>query len=84
MIVGQCGHCKPVPPGLTARVWITRGGTVFHRSPACEALGDGQARAARFGMEVHRPVQVPLATAMGERRGACIPCFPGYRPGVAG
>ncbi|MGW2373406.1 MULTISPECIES: hypothetical protein [Kitasatospora] len=80
LIVGQCGHCKPVPPGLTASVWTTRGGSVFHRSVACDALADGQARAARTGRDVHQPTRVALADAMAQGRGACIPCFPGYRP----
>ncbi|MEU9080104.1 hypothetical protein AB0D22_36200 [Kitasatospora sp. NPDC048538] len=80
LIVGQCGHCKAVPRGLTASVWTTRGGSVFHRSVACEALADGQARAARFRKEVHEPTRVALADAMAQGRGACIRCFPAYRP----
>ncbi|MFI8453731.1 hypothetical protein [Streptomyces erythrochromogenes] len=80
LIVGQCGHCKPVPHGLTAYVWTTRGGSVFHRTVACEALADGQTRAARFGRDVHQPTRSALADAMAQGRGACIPCFPAYRP----
>ncbi|MFJ3791353.1 hypothetical protein [Kitasatospora sp. NPDC090091] len=53
---------------------------MFHRSVACEALADGQARAARFGRDVHEPTRVALADAMAQGRGACIPCFPAYRP----
>ncbi|GAA2239804.1 hypothetical protein GCM10010430_21430 [Kitasatospora cystarginea] len=80
--MGQCGHCKPVPRGLCASVYTTRGGSVFHRSESCEALHDGQRRAARFGREVHTPERVPVADAMARGRGACIRCFPGYRPTV--
>ncbi|MGW3040954.1 hypothetical protein ACWC9T_13125 [Kitasatospora sp. NPDC001159] len=80
LIIGQCSDCKPAPEGLKAQVWITKGGSVFHRTPGCEALADGQDRAARLGLELHQPTLVSLTEAMAQGRGACIPCFPKYRP----
>lgn len=81
LVVGQCTECSPVPPGLTARVLITRGGQVFHRTVHCEALRDGQRKASRrFHQDVHTPQNVPLSVALAEGRGACRPCFPRYRP----
>ncbi|KUN75776.1 hypothetical protein [Streptomyces griseoruber] len=80
LVVGQCTECSPVPRGLTARVYVTQGGSVFHRATACEALRDGQRKARRFGRETHEPRQVALSVALAEGRGACIPCFPAYRP----
>ncbi|MFI2437172.1 hypothetical protein [Streptomyces sp. NPDC018693] len=80
LVVGQCTECAPVPRGLTARVYVTQGGSVFHRGTACEALRDGQRKARRRGREIHDPRQVPLSVAMAEGRGACIPCFPDFRP----
>jgi hypothetical protein len=38
----QCGGCRQPPPGLTNRVFITRGGKVFHRITSCAALHEGQ------------------------------------------
>lgn len=75
---GQCALCAPVPPGLTARVWITKGGAVYHRTTYCEALRDGQRKARRLGLEIHEPQNVPSSEV--NERGACIVCFPDYRP----
>ncbi|MFF3762965.1 hypothetical protein ACFYYR_02565 [Streptomyces sp. NPDC001922] len=80
LVVGQCTECAPVPRGLTRRVFTTQGGSVFHRTTACEALYDGQRKAQRFGRETHTPRNVALSVAQAEGRGACIPCFPDYRP----
>jgi hypothetical protein len=81
---GQCTDCAPVPRGLVPRVAVTRGGSVFHRSAACEALNEGQDRARRFGQEIHDVRTVALSAAMAQGRGACVVCFPGYRPGRPG
>lgn len=77
---GQCSLCAPIPKGLTGRVVITAGGSVFHRNSACEALKAGQRKARRFGKENHDPKNVALAVALDEGRGACIECFPDHRP----
>lgn len=69
-----------MPRGLTSRVLVTNGGSVFHRTADCEALHEGQRKARRFGRDTHAPQQVPLSAAMAAGRGACIPCFPAYRP----
>ncbi|ARF53080.1 hypothetical protein [Streptomyces gilvosporeus] len=80
LVVGQCTECAPVPRGLTARVFVTKGGSVFHRTTGCGALRDGQRKARRFGRDTHDPLQVALSVALTDGRGACIPCFPLYRP----
>ena len=77
---GQCLHCTPVPDGLVPRVVVTAGGSVFHRSADCEALRDGQRKVRRSGKDTHDPQNVALAVAVADDRGACIPCFPSYRP----
>ncbi|MEV5831787.1 hypothetical protein AB0L25_40135 [Spirillospora sp. NPDC052242] len=80
MIIGQCGLCAPVPEGLAERVYITRGGSVFHARTNCDALQDGQRKASRLGLEIHDANLVPLSDALLQGRGACEICFPGYRP----
>ncbi|MEU7489073.1 hypothetical protein [Streptomyces sp. NPDC042319] len=80
LVVGQCTDCAPVPRGLSARVFITGGGSVFHRSTACEGLLEGQRKARRFGLENHTPENIALAVALEKGKGACILCFPDYRP----
>ncbi|WP_196942800.1 hypothetical protein [Streptomyces sclerotialus] len=69
-----------MPRGLSARVFITRGGSVFHRSTACDGLRDGQRKARRFGKENHTPENIALSVAMAKGKGACILCFPDFRP----
>ncbi|MEV8478108.1 hypothetical protein [Streptomyces sp. NPDC051173] len=80
LVVGQCTECAPVPRGLTGRVFITQGGSVFHRTTDCEALHDGQRKARRFGRDTHDPRDVALPVAMADGHGACIPCFPAFHP----
>ncbi|MFP3986385.1 hypothetical protein U9R90_02560 [Streptomyces sp. E11-3] len=80
LVVGQCTECAPVPRGLVARVYVTSGGSVFHRATNCEALHDGQRKARRFGRDNHVPQQIGVSVALAEGRGACIPCFPDFRP----
>lgn len=83
LILGQCADCAPIPRGLTKSVYVTKGGSVFHRSPTCAALLEGQRKAARFGQEIHDPQRLPLRQAQTDGRGACIPCFPDYIPPAA-
>lgn len=78
LIIGQCADCRPAPDGLIERVWITDGGSTFHRAPTCEALLDGQRKARRQGMNTHDPRQVSLHDAMAKGFGACMVCFPDY------
>ncbi|MFD0901464.1 hypothetical protein [Actinomadura sediminis] len=80
LIVGQCGLCAPVPRGLRKQVYVTQGGSVFHAGTKCEALREGQRKAARFGMEIHDPRLVALNDAFAQGRGACEICFPDYTP----
>ncbi|WP_326690833.1 AAA family ATPase [Streptomyces sp. NBC_01795] len=79
MVVGQCTVCAPAPKGLSAWVYITRGGSVFHRTTGCEALYDGQRKAVRSGRDTHAPQHIPLADVQ-EKRGPCVICFPAHRP----
>ena len=77
----QCGDCRPVPTGLTARVAVTRGGQVFHRSAGCRALREGQRHIVWRGGSPDEAVVVSLGEAQASGRAACIVCFPHYRPG---
>ncbi|NYJ33849.1 hypothetical protein [Nocardiopsis aegyptia] len=79
LLPGECGFCRPAPSGLSERVTITPGGTVFHRTRRCEALVEGQRKAGRMGLEVHDPEVVPLARVLHDRP-PCIHCFPDYAP----
>ncbi|MGW6054997.1 hypothetical protein [Streptomyces sp. NPDC055189] len=81
LVVQQCVDCASVPEGLVKFVYITAGGAVFHRSPACKALEEGQEYAMDMGMETHPRRRVVLAEATGEGRGACAYCFWDYTPG---
>ncbi|MEW2355969.1 hypothetical protein [Spirillospora sp. NPDC029432] len=78
LIVGQCGEaqCAPVPPGLAAHVYVTKGGDCFHRTPRCGALLDGQSYAERLGMNVHDPARTALPVAQSQGYTACSHCFP--------
>lgn len=82
MLPGQCGQrpCKDTPRGLTARVYITEGGDVFHRLATCEALREGQRKARGRGQEIHEPRAMDVLDALAIHRAACIPCFPDYAP----
>ncbi|WEV27096.1 hypothetical protein OYE22_19255 [Streptomyces sp. 71268] len=80
MVVEQCVDCAPAPEGLVKHVFVTAGGSVFHRSSGCKALREGQHYALRLGMENHPPRRVALAEARGEGRGACAYCFWDYQP----
>ncbi|NSC21320.1 AAA family ATPase [Streptomyces albus subsp. chlorinus] len=78
LLAGQCGECRPAPPGLPAKVYVTDGGAVFHRNTTCRALLDGQRRARRLGRDTHDPGLVPLTEALAKGRAACAPCFPAH------
>lgn len=80
LLPGHCLDCAPVPEGLTPRVVTTDGGAVFHRSTGCAALSDGQRKARRWGKDVHDPRNIALSEALSQGRGACLVCFPAYRP----
>ncbi|WP_190082727.1 hypothetical protein [Streptomyces longisporoflavus] len=82
MLVEQCTECAPPPDGLPSHVFVTAGGSVFHRTTRCAGLLDGQRQAGRQGKEIHTPERKPLAEARG-RFGACLICCQGYRPGTA-
>lgn len=80
LIVGQCAECAPIPPGLTRRVIRTSGGTVFHRTVGCQGLLDGQRFADAQGLRTHPAVTMPVGEALAAGLGACLVCFPYYRP----
>jgi hypothetical protein len=72
---GQCVYCKPVPANAPARLWITEGGSVFHRTLGCDGLRDGQRYALRLGMNIHKPRQISYIVAQSSGRGSCEVCF---------
>ena len=75
LLPSQCAACAPPPGGLPVRVYLTKGGSVFHRSRSCGGLQDGQRYAARLGMNTH-PVELIPLSAVRDRLGACEVCFP--------
>ena len=80
LVVGQCADCAPVPAGLTRRVLRTAGGSVFHRTAGCHGLVDGQRFAVAKGMGTHPAVSTAVGEALAAGLGACLVCFPYYRP----
>ena len=75
-VAAWCGECHVARMQMPSRVWRTRGGEVFHRKPACEALVDGQRLAKRRGMTASTPEQVALSEAMSAGLAECVHCFP--------
>ncbi|MFB9904988.1 hypothetical protein [Allokutzneria oryzae] len=71
---GTCVDCRPLPPGVRARVWVTKGGSVFHNDQQCWMLLDGQRKSARQGKETHAAESVSWAEAMTRGLGSCKGC----------
>lgn len=71
----QCAECRPVPPGLTATVFVTSSGQVFHRTPDCQALLDGQAKARSYGHTTRDATRRPLNQARSRDLSPCMICF---------
>ena len=79
-LVHQCAPSRPVPPGLTATVFVSCAGQVFHRSADCRALLDGQAKARHHGHLTHDAVRGPLNQAGARGLSPCIVCFTAAYP----
>jgi len=80
-VAAWCGEseCMAARKKMPVRVWRTLYGETYHRKPTCEALGDGQRNAARYGHQPSSPEQIPLSVAMSAGLAECFHCFP---PGV--
>jgi hypothetical protein len=74
LVRNECIDCRPVRPGLPARVAITSGGAVFHIAKQCEGLHDGWRRLSRSGGTPSDLVWVPIADALAAGRGSCEKC----------
>jgi hypothetical protein len=79
-LLDQCADCRPVPPGLTATVFVSRAGQVFHRSADCRALLDGQATARYYGHTTSDAVRGPLNQARARGLSPCMVCFTAAYP----
>ncbi|GAA1878313.1 hypothetical protein [Streptantibioticus ferralitis] len=75
----QCDHCRMAASGLSAQVHTTKGGSVYHRTPNCAGLKDGQAYARRMRQEIHDVNAVPRSDARA-RLGPCEVCRPDLPP----
>lgn len=53
MIRAYCALCRPLPVGVVARGFRTRGGRAYHNDNGCDWLRKGQRFAGRKGLEVH-------------------------------
>ena len=53
MVPAYCAFCRPLPVGVAARGFRTKGGGAYHNDDHCEWLRKGQRFAERKGMEVH-------------------------------
>lgn len=75
--IAFCHRCRPrdFPP----LVFITSGGSAFHRTPTCELLASGQDRVAQRGGSPAVPEQVAVHVAIGLDRFPCQGCFPEER-----
>jgi hypothetical protein len=76
-IAAYCADCRLAKKGLPQRVWITRAGSVFHKTSSCEGILDGQRYALKKGLNTYDPSQVALPVALAKDRGACGVCFAG-------
>ena len=65
-----CSVCVHADEGS---VWISDGGSAFHRKRDCDALADGQRRVERWGGRISEVHQVARATAPVSRgsRASC-------------
>lgn len=74
-----CAACK-AKSKFGSTVWITTGGSAFHRKPKCEYLVSGQEKVLSKGgsTDVPESVQVGLAQTKGYH--PCLLCYP--RPGT--
>jgi hypothetical protein len=57
------------------QVYISLGGSTFHRSPDCLSLEDGQSKVERSGRQVAPIEQVAPARAISIGRRPCLTCF---------
>jgi hypothetical protein len=53
MVPAFCALCRPLPVGVLARGFRTKGGDAYHNDDCCDWLRKGQRFAARKGRETH-------------------------------
>ncbi len=76
---------EPPSNDIGYRVWISGGGTVFHRGPDCEAMLDGKRKAQSVGHFDRSVSAIDTVEALARGREACLVCIgrePRYRQGV--
>lgn len=66
-----CHTCKHPEP-----VYITGGGSAYHRSPDCEYLHEGQLAVERRGGTTEPVERVSQSKAEGMGRRRCRGCYP--------
>jgi hypothetical protein len=70
----QCESCRAAGK-YGPQVYISRGGSTFHRKPDCPSLEDGQRTIARSNREVAPIDKLASARAISMGRRPCITCF---------
>ena len=72
----QCHLCKNPPQGIPRTVWVTAGGTRFHKDRECDSLDHGQGDADIRGDRIHDRRTVGWAE-VSDTRSPCKTCFRG-------
>jgi len=70
-----CNRCKPTH--LPDVVYVSAGGSAFHRSETCSDLLSGQQYVQARGDQPSAVKPVPLQVALGQQRTPCLGCLPG-------
>lgn len=68
-----CVPCKPRE--LSQSVYVTSGGSAYHRTLDCDGLVDGQAFIARRGGTPAIPMTMSVSAAQAENRSPCLICW---------
>jgi hypothetical protein len=68
-----CSRCKP--HNYPTTVYMTTGGSAFHKSRSCVALMEGQQKVADRGWQPAEVNPVNIQEALGSGRFACLVCI---------
>lgn len=68
-----CGACKP--RGETQQVYISAGGSAFHKTLRCDKFKEGQALIAERGGTPAVPTTVSRGAAIAAGRSQCQGCW---------
>jgi len=68
-----CVNCKPRE--LSQSVYVTSGGSAYHRTLDCKGLIDGQEFIAQRGGTPAIPTTMSVTAAKAENRSPCLICW---------